>query len=42
MIHHNVRPITEGTRILNRTDSNDSDVLPGITGLCNLLSPTVV
>ena len=42
MIHHNVRLMTEGARILNRTDSNISDVLPGITGLCNLPSPTVV
>jgi len=29
-------------RILNRTDSKVNDVLPGITGLCNLFSPTVV
>jgi len=29
-------------RILNRTDSKVSDVLPGITGLCNLFSRTVV
>jgi len=42
MVHRNVRPMTEGARILNRIDSKVSDVLPGITGLCNLFSPTVV
>jgi len=41
MVHRNVRPMTEGAGILNRTDSKVSDVLPGITGLCNPFSPTV-